>query len=332
MFSTTFIPTPPAVQLQRTIQRWWRRHVLPVFDWQSAKSAEPSHNLTPSATPEPFAAPVSDTFSTFFSRLMQGVRFQSSSQCVTTQYGTQINNLEAALCLPAVDAILIDQSCLIHAELKAVEAFHHYATEEVIFFAALAAQQELKSQLLKRFPHVVSAEVAVDVQLQPLHDMTLRGLSADTTRLHVVVNGQTIGAIDVAQTVYPEAHQLMESIRELGWRVGLISNQCDWQTAALATSFAIDRYTANLTWQDKITHCQQEQQADHVVCYIGRDSVISADLTLALSDCPDADVVLKDGCLTDLVEYVNRQKHKVTRNKRIRSISIVMIVSGVFFL
>ncbi|MGB1249016.1 MAG: hypothetical protein ACPG8W_00170 [Candidatus Promineifilaceae bacterium] len=246
-----------------------------------------------------------------------------------------VRNLPAALRLPTVDVVLLDQNCLVQTELLGVQAYGHHAPDEIIYFAMLAATPTLPATLRKHFPQLVPDTHQIDVLLRPAldtQDFDSCPEAIAMQRLEVVVSGHSIGALDLTYVPLPQARLLLHALREKGFTTQLLSNLSEPQTAKLASEFDIDAYQAELSTDDKRLQIFTLQQNGQTVCFIGREQVIASDLTLSLeAGSLDSDVSLSENALPQLLSHVEQQTRQLNLFKRLRVVPVALTTGSIFF-
>ena len=246
-----------------------------------------------------------------------------------------VKNWGAAQQLPSVDTAIIDQSCLVQPKLKAIHAFRHYMQDEVRLYAATVAPPPLKAQLQPFSTAEAASEI--EVRLLTPNEVKANGLIApampeDWRHLFVVVNGRIIGALEIDQTPIPAARLLLEKVQEADLGIVLISEQSADKTQSLASAFGIKRYVPNLSWQQKVEYCQQQQAA----CIISRTPLaVSTEttVTLSLENChPNTDITLNEEAFDALFHAMQAYRTQRPLRQLVATIPTVLTIGGVFFL
>lgn len=251
-------------------------------------------------------------------------------------HNINIRDWEAVEKLPELEIAILDQSCLIQQTLKGVQAFRHHLREEVLFYAATAASPMMRQQIRQAYPKLATGKAEIDVQLLTPHQVRSAGLLApvltdEEDYLCVVVGGRLIGVLEISQTVHPEADQLLSALSQADLHVILLSESNLSQTQALATTYAIETYHANLNWQQKVDFCQSQPNT----CFISREAFTMGgvtDLTITLGEDENADVALCEQSFDALTHAMHAYSNQKMMRQAFATAPTVLTVGGVFFL
>ncbi len=262
-------------------------------------------------------------------------RPRHATQQYLRQHDIKVHDWLAACKLPKVEAILLDQSCLVTVTLKNVYPFHHRLAEDVVWYALSVAPSGLRRQLQVKYPNLPSGARGADVQLLTLHQLRLSNLTVQGEAddyLYVVVNRQVIGALEVEKTPIPEARQLLAALRQIDQPITLLCDSNMAETEALLVEFDLAEGHANMGWQQKVDFCQEQMAA----CFISREvpsAVGLADVAVTLStEGGCSDITLDETSFGMLfVSMDNYAKQRVLRQV-CTTAPMIVTIGGVFFL
>lgn len=310
--------------------------MLTIGQSRSSQPKETESNL-PAVAFSTLAIPVagiSGALATLYATLAQRQPRQKTQQYLR-QHDIEVHNWLAARKLPKIEAILLDQSCLMAATLEEVRAFHHRLAEDVAWYALAAAPSGLRRQLKAAYPDLPKGATGANVQLLTRQQLQLSGLIAPESLddLHyVVVNQQVIGALRVLQTPVPAARQLIAQLRKGDRPIILLSDASVAQTEDLLNQFALDEAYANMGWQQKVDFCREQKG----VCFIGRDVPSAqglADVAITLSDDPcGSDVTLSEAAFGTLANSMGDYAKQRSLRRFFTTAPTVVTIGGVFFL
>ena len=85
----------------------------------------------------------------------------------------------------------------------------------------------------------------------------------------VAVDGRLGGAIELEPTIRPEAHEVLNALRQRGLDLVVISGDQEEPTRDLAKRLGMDRYFANILPEGKASLVEQLQDEGHIVCFVG---------------------------------------------------------------
>lgn len=122
------------------------------------------------------------------------------------------------------------------------------------------------------------------------------------TVIFVAADSRVAGAVAIADRPKPEAHRVVDSLRNRGLRVMLASGDDERVVRVLADQLGIDKWGANLTPSEKWELMRRLQREGHRVAFVGdgindAPALMQADVGIAISAGTDiaidsADVVL----------------------------------------
>jgi Cu2+-exporting ATPase len=87
--------------------------------------------------------------------------------------------------------------------------------------------------------------------------------------LHVLADGQVIGALKLADEVRPESRQAVEALHTLGIQVAMITGDAEAVAHSVAAELGIDRVFAGVRPEDKAAKVQQLQHEGRKVAMVG---------------------------------------------------------------
>lgn len=85
----------------------------------------------------------------------------------------------------------------------------------------------------------------------------------------VAMDDQLAGAIELRPTVRPEAQYIVQSLRERGLALAILSGDHEAPTRHLAAELGIDHYFAQVLPGEKSALIERLQQQGHTVCFVG---------------------------------------------------------------
>jgi Cu2+-exporting ATPase len=209
--------------------------------------------------------------------------------------------------LHTVDTIIFDKTGTLTQEQPTVAnvyTYGEYSEDEVLAMAAAAEHHQThpiarallqaaeERQLSVMTPSDVDYEPGVGVKIKidgvTLHVVSGRfleregiplPLSAESIQAYsyqrghslvYVVFGETvIGTIELAPTLRPEAHQVVEHLQQCGKKVWIVSGDHEQPTRWLAHTLHTDAYYANMLPPDKASLIARLQDEGRTVCFIG---------------------------------------------------------------
>lgn len=93
--------------------------------------------------------------------------------------------------------------------------------------------------------------------------------SDGATVLHVIVDGEVVGALKLADAVRPESTDAVAELTRRGIEVVMITGDAEAVAASVADELAIDRYFAGVRPEDKADHVRRLQGEGRVVAMVG---------------------------------------------------------------
>lgn len=134
--------------------------------------------------------------------------------------------------------------------------------------------------------------------------------SEGSSLVYVAIGDQLAGAIELVPTVRPEAKRIINSLRQAGLSMYIISGDHERPTRALASQLGIDHYFAETLPENKAELIAQLQEEGKTVCFVGdgiNDSIalktanVSVSLRGASTIATDtAQIILMDQTLNQL--------------------------------
>ncbi|SED74162.1 heavy metal translocating P-type ATPase [Ruania alba] len=89
------------------------------------------------------------------------------------------------------------------------------------------------------------------------------------TVLHVLADGEVIGALGLADEIRPESHEAVHELHERGVTVVMITGDAEPVAQAVAAELGIDQVFAQVRPEDKNAKVRQLQEAGNVVAMVG---------------------------------------------------------------
>ncbi|MEM7343433.1 MAG: heavy metal translocating P-type ATPase [Chloroflexota bacterium] len=161
--------------------------------------------------------------------------------------------------------------------------------------------------------------------------------------VYVAVDDQLVGVIELQPTIRPEAKHIVESLKQRGLSLIIISGDHEAPTAALAQQLGVEQYFAETLPQNKAALITQLQEAGRVVCFVGdgiNDSIalktahVSVSLRGASTVATDtAQIILMDQTLKNLetlFETAQAFEKNMSINYRTTVVPGVIIIGGAF--
>ena len=177
----------------------------------------------------------------------------------------------------------------------AAEADSEHPLARAVVGAALAAQLEVPPAADFSSSPAVGVTATVDGRqirvggphLLDEHDLEELPVAADwhregATVLHVLVDGQAVGALRVADEIRPESREAVDALHSLGRTVVMITGDARPVAEAVASELGIDRVFAGVRPEDKAARVAELQEEGLRVAFVG-DGVNDAP-ALAQSD------------------------------------------------
>lgn len=163
--------------------------------------------------------------------------------------------------------------------------------------------------------------------------------------IHVAINGQLEGTIELHPSIRPEAQEIIRELQASNKTCYIISGDHEQPTRYLAGQLGIDHYFAEVLPEDKAGLVAHLQQQGKTVCFIGdgiNDSIAlkKADVSVSLRGASTiatdtAQIVLMNESLSQLPLLFNLGEQfsgHMKTNLRSSIWPAVFIVGGVFFL
>lgn len=302
---------------------------------------------------------------------------------LAAQQGILVKDAQALELLQTVDTVVFDKTGTLTLEEPQIAQIYTYQewTETTILIYAAAAESrqshpiarailaaaEARSLSLPSFAEAryeVGYGIKVNLDDKTVHVgserfMTMEDivLPAAAATLHatihqqghslvfVAVNGVLAGAIELAPTIRPEAHRLIDELHASGKALYIISGDQEQPTRHLAETLGIENYFANTLPENKANLLQQLQATGKTVCFIGdgindaialKQANVSISLRGASTIATDtAQIVLMDAKLDQLLHLfalVAAYDANMRANHIASMAPGLVVIGGVFFL
>jgi Cu+-exporting ATPase len=124
----------------------------------------------------------------------------------------------------------------------------------------------------------------------------------------VVIDGETAGAIEIADTIKPEAAQAVRRLREAGLEMWMITGDKRAVAEAVAREAGIDHVLAEVLPDQKATEVKKLQAAGKRVAMVGdgiNDAPALAQADLGLAMASGADIAMEAGGITLMRDDLN---------------------------
>jgi Cu2+-exporting ATPase len=171
-------------------------------------------------------------------------------------------------------------------ELLAVAAAAESDSEHPLARAIVAAAEERGLRIMPAADFRASAAVGVtatiggrSVAVGGPHLLTEQGLEplpgtrpwseGGATVLHVVVDGEIAGAIELVDEIRPESHQAIDALRGAGVQVVMITGDAEPVARAVAAELGIDQVFAGVRPEHKSEKVAQLQRQGRTVAMVG---------------------------------------------------------------
>ncbi|MFN8488917.1 MAG: heavy metal translocating P-type ATPase [Caldilineaceae bacterium] len=161
----------------------------------------------------------------------------------------------------------------------------------------------------------------------------------------VAVGEQLVGAIELQQTIRPEARDIVAALHKRKLATVIISGDQEAPTRKLAQTLGIDRYFANVLPEGKAALVEGLQAEGRSVCFVGdgiNDAIalkraqVSVSLRSATTIATDtAQVILMDQTLTNLpalIDLAHELERKLMTSLVLVTVPGCLVIGGVFLL
>ncbi len=161
--------------------------------------------------------------------------------------------------------------------------------------------------------------------------------------VYVAVDDQLAGAIELQPTIRPEARRVVDSLKQRGLKLVIISGDHEGPTRALAQSLGIEDYFAETLPENKADLIAGLQEQGNIVCFVGdgiNDSIalkkahVSISLRGAATIATDtAQIILMDQTLNHLETLFTTAdafEKNMTTNFKTTVVPGIIIIGGAF--
>lgn len=145
--------------------------------------------------------------------------------------------------------------------------------------------------------------------------------------LHVVVDGEVVGALRLADAIRPESREAVDALHRLGVEVAMVTGDADAVAQSVARELGIDRVAANVRPEHKEREVARLQDEGRTVAFVGdgvndAPALARADVGLAIGAGTDvaiasADVILASSdprSVLSVVELSRASARKMVQN------------------
>ena len=166
--------------------------------------------------------------------------------------------------------------------------------------------------------------------------------------LYVAINNQLVGAIELCDTIRPEAKRVIRELKQRDYELVMISEEHEQATQALAQELGFERYVAETTPEKRVQLIEQLEQAPKgrhkpkSVCFVDAEINDAMVPQLSISLCgvskvasDSTEIILMTQNLKQLVDLIDLGVKLDTNMKRTMLVGAVLsgiIVGGLFFL
>lgn len=137
----------------------------------------------------------------------------------------------------------------------------------------------------------------------------------DVSEVLVAVNGELIGAVDITDTVRPEARQAVAALKAMGIRTLLLTGDTAATAQSVAAKLNIDEYEAELQPEDKRARVARLQAQGRRACMVGdgiNDAPALSEAAVGVAIGSGTDVALESAGVVlignDLMRFVEAVK------------------------
>jgi Cu2+-exporting ATPase len=300
---------------------------------------------------------------------------------LTSQNSILIKDGRALESLKQVDTIVFDKTGTLTCEVPTLSQLHTlngYSEEELLTYAAAAEYKQthpialailkearrrdltlpeieeakyeigygLKVRIADKVIRVGSTrfitmeKIAIPTQIRQIQE---RSHELGHSLVCVAINEQIGGAIELVPTIRPEAKHIVNSLRERGMSLYIISGDHAKPTQKLAEELGIEHYFAETLPENKASLIAKLQEEGQSVCFVGdgiNDSIAlkQANLSISLSGATSvamdtAQIVLMDGSLKQLdklFDIAGDFDKNMQTSFTMTTIPTILSISGVF--
>jgi P-type Cu+ transporter len=167
---------------------------------------------------------------------------------------------------------------------------------------------------------------SLGVDTAPLSDDAARAAAAGGTPMYVTVDGALTGLVTVADTVKPDAVEVVAQLKALGLQVWMVTGDNAATAESVAAEVGIDHVIAEVLPADKADRVAALQGDGHVVAMVGdgindAPALAKADLGIAIGTGTDvaiaaSDITLVGGSLHGIVNAIALSRRTVTTIKQ----------------
>lgn len=302
---------------------------------------------------------------------------------LAAQQGILVKDAQALELLQTVDTVVFDKTgtlTLEEPQVQQIYTYQEWSETTILAYAAAAEHRQshpiaraiLAAATAKALPLPAVAEaryevgygIKVNLDDKTVHVgserfMRMEGIALPTaaaalrTTVHqhghslvfVAINGVLAGAIELAPTIRPEAHRLIDELHASGKTLYIISGDQEQPTRHLAETLGIENYFANTLPENKANLLQQLQATGKSVCFVGdgindaialKQANVSISLRGASTIATDtAQIVLMDAKLDQLLHLFDLVAAYDTNMRANHFASMapgMVVIGGVFFL
>lgn len=301
---------------------------------------------------------------------------------IAARQGILIKDGVALEQIHTIDTIVFDKTGTLTLEQPHVGAIYTYnsVSEDTVLTWAAAAEQRQTHPIARAImqaarergltpPAIDDAQYKIDYGLHVVLDgrairvgsaryMALEQIESPDAlhQLHATCHDQgyslvlvaadhmVVGAIELHPTLRPEAHEVVQRLKQRELTLYIISGDHEHPTRQMADRLGIDHFFAEVLPQDKAALVEQLQQEGRTVCFVGdgiNDAIAlkKANLSISLRGASTAatdtaQIVMMDGSLRHLIDLfdLGREYTSTMRvNVLMATVPSIICIGGVYF-
>ncbi|MBF0376217.1 MAG: heavy metal translocating P-type ATPase [Desulfamplus sp.] len=226
---------------------------------------------------------------------------------IASKEGILIKDGRSLELLGKTDTVVFDKTgtlTLVEPDIAKIYSYNNFTEVEVLRFAAAAeyrqthpiakavleAAKERKIDLpqIEHVKYEVGYGIKADfedhsVKVGNIRFMIMEGIfvpdgisvhqsnsnEEGTTIIYVAVDNQLSGAIELKAAIRPEVKLIVQTLKQRGKKIYIISGDHEKPTRKLASDLGIDHYFSEVLPEDKANLIKKLQDSGHSVCFVG---------------------------------------------------------------